>query len=297
MARSARRPGRQAQVTGLLLVALLAGAWEASGGCASIGTPPGGPPDSAPPHIVHVQPESGAVVPNLHGDAVIQFDETVEEMASGGGGGAGATGGLAKQVLLSPVAGPVNVSWHRSSVTVKPKEGWKRRVYRLEILPGFTDLRRNRSDSGKTVLFTTGPAIGHARIGGIALKWIEQTIMVRALIEAVPLPDSVGYLTLADSGGQFNLQNLAPGHYIVYATSDDNGDRRRSPRGPRRRGSSTPTSASWTARSAPTASSASSTRSRPGASSTRAVVCSASVEWRRPPTTPASSTSPEGGSR
>ena len=54
--------------------------------------------------------------------------------------------------------------------------------------------------------------------------------MVRALIEAVPLPDSVGYLTLADSGGQFNLQNLAPGHYIVYATSDDNGDRRRSPR-------------------------------------------------------------------
>ena len=230
MARSARRPGRQAQVTGLLLVALLAGAWEASGGCASIGTPPGGPPDSAPPHIVHVQPESGAVVPNFHGDAVIQFDETVEEMASGGGGGAGATGGLAKQVLLSPVAGPVNVSWHRSSVTVKPKEGWKRRVYRLEILPGFTDLRRNRSDSAKTVLFTTGPAIGHARIGGIALKWIEQTIMVRALIEAVPLPDSVGYLTLADSGGQFNLQNLAPGHYIVYATSDDNGDRRRSPR-------------------------------------------------------------------
>ena len=225
MARSARRPGRQAQITGLLLVALLAGAWEASGGCASIGTPPGGPPDSAPPHIVHVQPESGAVVPNLHGDVVIQFDETVDEMASGG-----PTGGLAKQVLLSPVAGPVNVSWHRSSVTVKPKEGWKPRVYRLEILPGFTDLRRNRSDSAKTVLFTTGPEIGHARIGGIALKWIEQTVLVRALIEAVPLPDSVGYLTLADSGGQFNLQNLAPGRYIVYATSDDNGDRRRSPR-------------------------------------------------------------------
>ncbi len=128
------------------------------------------------------------------------------------------------------MAGPVNVSWHRSRITVKPKEGWKRRVYRLEILPGFTDLRHNRSDSAKTVLFTTGPEIGHARIGGIVLKWIEQTIMVRALIEAVPLPDSVGYLTLADSGGQFNLQNLAPGRYIVYATSDDNNDRRRSPR-------------------------------------------------------------------
>ena len=77
------------------------------------------------------------------------------------------------------------------------------------------------------MLFTTGPEIGHARIGGIALKWIEQNILVRALIEAVPLPDSVGYLTMADSGGQFNIQNLQPGRYIVYATADDNGDRRR----------------------------------------------------------------------
>jgi len=135
--------------------------------------------------------------------------------------------GLAQLVLLSPVAGSVKVSWHRSTISVKPKEGWKRRVYRLEVLPGFFDLRRNRFDSSATVLFSTGPEIGHARLGGIALKWVEQTILVRALIEAVPLPDTVGYLTMADSGGQFNLENLQPGRYIVYATADDNGDRRR----------------------------------------------------------------------
>ncbi|HEY6091676.1 MAG TPA: hypothetical protein VIV83_06765, partial [Gemmatimonadales bacterium] len=125
---------------------------------------------------------------------------------------------------------PVRVDWHRSRVSVKPKEGWKTRVYRMEILPGFVDLRRNRSDSGKTVLFSTGPAIGHARIGGIALKWIEQSILLHALIEAVPLPDSAGYMTYADSGGQFDLENLAPGRYIVYALQDDNGDRRRNNR-------------------------------------------------------------------
>jgi len=172
-----------------------------------------------------VKPESGAVVSNFHGDLEIQFDEVVEEMA--GSGGAGSVSALAKQILLSPVRGPVNVSWHRSRVTIKPKEGWKRRVYRLEIMPGFTDLRRNRDDSAKTVLFSTGPEIGHARIGGIALKWIEQTVLLRALIEAVPLPDSVGYMTMADSGGQFNLTNLQPGRYIVYATADENSDRRR----------------------------------------------------------------------
>jgi len=223
MARSARRPGRQAQIARLLVVALAAAAPLLA--CASVGTPPGGPPDKEPPKIVAVKPESGAVVPDFHGDAAIQFNEVVEEMA--GGGGAGSISGLEKQVLLSPVAGPVKVSWHRSRVTIKPKEGWKRRVYRLQILPGFTDLRHNRSDSGKTVLFSTGPEIGHARIGGIALKWIEQTVLLRALIEAVPLPDSVGYLTMADSGGQFNLTNLQPGRYIVYATADENNDRRR----------------------------------------------------------------------
>ncbi len=167
------------------------------------------------------------MVPNLKGDAVIQFDEVIEEMA--GGGGAGGPG-LEKLVLLSPVAGPVRVGWHRTSISVKPREGWKRRVYRLEVLPGIYDLSRNHLDTAKIVLFSTGPEFGHARIGGIALHWIDQRIVPRALIEAVPLPDSVGYLTLADSGGQFNLEGVAPGKYIVYATQDENGDRRRSPR-------------------------------------------------------------------
>ena len=226
MARSARRPGRQTQVTRLLVVPLPPAVAALLLACASVGAPPGGPPDKEPPKIVSVKPESGAVVPDFHGDAQIQFDDVIDEMA--GGGGAGSVSGLAKLVLLSPVAGRVKVGWHRTRVSIKPKEGWKRRVYRLEILPGFTDLRRNRNDSGKTMLFSTGPEIGHARIGGIALKWIEQTVLLRALIEAVPLPDSVGYLTMADSGGQFNLTNLQPGRYIVYATADENGDRRRS---------------------------------------------------------------------
>ena len=221
MARSARRPGRQAQVAGLLLSTLAAG-------CASVGSPPGGPPDSLPPRIVHVSPESGSVVPNWDDDVSIQFDEVIDEQpGSTGGGGGGIGSGLESEVLLSPAKGGVRVGWHRSRVTVKPREGWKKRVYRLEILPGFVDMRRNRFDSTKVVMFTLGPEIGNARIGGIALNWIEQKIIPRALIEAVPLPDSAGYLTLADSGGQFNVTNLQPGRYIVYATNDENNDRRR----------------------------------------------------------------------
>ena len=224
MARPARRSRRQAQIARLLLAGVAGGGLLLA--CASVGDPPGGPPDVAPPRIISIKPESGAVVPNFKDEIVIQFDETVDEQP-GSGTGSSRASGLAQQILLSPVAGALKVNWNRNNITVKPKGGWKRRVYRLQVLPGFFDLRRNRFDSTATVLFSTGPEIGQARLGGIALRWVEQTILLRALIEAVPLPDTVGYLTLADSGGQFILENLQPGRYIVYATADENGDRRR----------------------------------------------------------------------
>jgi len=112
-------------------------------GCANQGAPPGGPPRTTPAAILSTVPESGAVVPDFRGKAVIQFDEVIDEApgSSGGGAGAGAgrTGaitGLAQKIVLSPVAGDVKVSWHRSAIHVQPGEGFKpNRVYHLEVLP------------------------------------------------------------------------------------------------------------------------------------------------------------------
>src|SRR5207247_2106521 len=95
VARPAAGSGRQAQVAGLLVAAAL-GAGGAGGGCARQGEPPGGPPHTTPPQIVRVVPESGAVVPALKGDAVIQFDEVITEMPSSAGGGGG--GGAAEPI-------------------------------------------------------------------------------------------------------------------------------------------------------------------------------------------------------
>ena len=51
--------------------------------CANVEPPPGGPPDTAPPQVMAVRPESGAVVRDFRQDAEIRFDEVVDEMASG----------------------------------------------------------------------------------------------------------------------------------------------------------------------------------------------------------------------
>lgn len=223
MARAARRAGRQAQGPGLRLVLCGAALLAA---CASQGDPPGGPPDVAPPSIVTVRPESGAVLPDWKDDAVIQFDEVIDEMPGSSGGGG--LSGLARQIVLSPVHGDVRVNWGRTRITVKPKEGWKAgRVYHLELLPGIVDLRRNILKTGRSIVFSTGPAIGHATLTGTALQWVEQRTLVGALIEAVPASDSVGYLTVADSAARFHLDALSPGTYTVYATADQNNNRRR----------------------------------------------------------------------
>jgi hypothetical protein len=185
--------------------------------CASQGEPPGGPPDVVPPIVLAVRPDSGVIVPDFSGDAVIQFDDVIDEMPT-------ATGtGLAKLVLLSPVAGPVDVSWHRRAIYVHPKEGWKPgRVYHLELLPGVADLRRNITKQGRTVIFSTGPALPHASLSGLAVMWVEQRPLVHGVIRAVLKPDTIGYLAVTDSSGAYHLNDIPVGRYVVYAIDDQN---------------------------------------------------------------------------
>jgi hypothetical protein len=218
VARPATRAGRQTQIAGLLLSALL-------GACAYQGEPPGGPPRTTPPGIQRTVPESGAVRPDLRGDAVIEFDEVIDEMP-GSRGATGAITGLAQKIVLSPVGGNVKVSWHRTAIHIAPEEGWKPdRVYHLELFPGISDLHHNITKRGATVVFSTGPALPTAGLAGTALLWVEQRVLAQAVIRAAPVPDSLAYVTLADSAGNFQLPLIPSGRYRVWAIQDQNNNR------------------------------------------------------------------------
>ncbi len=234
MAHAARRPGRQVSGTRLLLTAAAVAALIAA--CARTGDPPGGPPDVKPPVILGVYPESGAVIAEPRGDAVIQYDEVIDEMGGGGTSGSatgGGASGLATRVLLSPTRGPYKVSWHRSAIHVKPVEGWKAgRVYHLEILPGITDLRRNSTKERHTIIFSTGPPVPTARLEGTAVQWVEQRILGGGLIRAQLMPDTIAYLAVTDSVGHFRIDAIPPGTYLVYAVVDQNNNRLRDRREP-----------------------------------------------------------------
>jgi hypothetical protein len=110
---------------------------------------------------------------------------------------------------------------------VEPDGGWRPdRVYRVELLPGITDLRRNRSDEGRVVTFTTGAPPPGARLEGRVVDWTTNRPAPEALVVATLLPDSLPYRALADSAGRFSFGPLPAGEYIVRGVLDQNRNRR-----------------------------------------------------------------------
>ena len=199
-------------------------------GCARIEPPPGGPPDTAPPRLESTSPEPMAALPGFDGEVEFRFSEVISEgsTASQGTG----MGDLERLVVLSPTTRVPEVRWRRNRITVRPREGWQpNRVYRVELLPGVTDLRNNRSTEGGTVItFTTGAPVPTDTLRGRVWDWTTGRPATGALIEAALLPDTLIYRFVADSAGAFALSPLPAGTYLVTAALDPERDRRRTGR-------------------------------------------------------------------
>lgn len=191
--------------------------------CAKIEPPPGGPPDLTPPHLVATRPDSLTQTASFSGDAEFRFDEVISE---GGSANQGlGTGDLEKLVILSPAVRFPRVQWRRTRITVRPGEGWKpNRVYRVELLPGVTDLRRNVSKEGKVLTFTTGAPLPDRVLEGLVVDWTTNRPAPQALVEALLEPDSLPYRSLTDSSGRFSFGPLPKGDYLVKGVLDQNHD-------------------------------------------------------------------------
>lgn len=196
---------------------IAAAAAAAALACASASPPPGGPEDRNPPRLIAVTPDSNAV--NVRDrNVTFQFDETINDRGSG-------AQELDNYFLVSPSDGNPRVSWHRSRIDVRPRNGFRENTaYTVTLLPGLGDLRGNISRVGASVVFSTGPTIPPDRITGTVFDWAAERPAARALIQAVT-PDSVLYLAQADTAGRFTVGPLPAGSYLVRAIIDANNNR------------------------------------------------------------------------
>jgi len=213
VARAAHDPRRQAPRLGLLILATA---------CALAQEPPGGPPDYTPPVLLAVSPDSDAILPGFHDPVVFSFDEVINERSAAD---------LSTLFVVSPRHEEIRVSWKRTRLEVRPKDGWRQgAVYRVVLLPGVQDLRNNRLRSGGEVVFSTGPPIPDTRVTANVVDWAAGRLAGRALLEAYPLPideDSTAYIAQADSAGDILLTRIPPGAYLLVGVVDENGNRRR----------------------------------------------------------------------
>jgi hypothetical protein len=193
--------------------------------CAQPSPPPGGPPDSRPPVLLSVSPESGTVR-STPDEVRFQFDEVVSERPQG-------AADLKGLFLVSPRDGEPNVRWRRDAITVKPHGGWRpNTVYTITMLPGLTDLRGNINRSGAVVAIATGADFPRTLLAGRVFDWAQERIAGRAMVEAINLADSTTYVAAADSTGGFAFHAIRPGRYAVLASIDANSNRRRDAREP-----------------------------------------------------------------
>ncbi len=211
--------------------ALLSGATLAIAlaGCAKIGAPPGGPEDKVPPQLIATRPDSMAIIADFKGSVDLQFNETVSE---GGTPSLGTgTSDLERLVLLSPSNNVPEVGWHRSRLSIKPKEGWKaNRVYRIQLLPGVQDIRNNKADTSVVITFTTGAPLPTTTLSGRVVDWETRRMAAGALVEAILQPDSLPYRALTDTSGKFEIGPIPAGNYLVFAVADQNRNHRRESR-------------------------------------------------------------------
>jgi hypothetical protein len=171
------------------------------------------------------------VRPGFKGEVEFRFDEVVSEGGSPNFGFG--TGDLEKLIILSPTTKVPEVHWRRDRITVRPREGWRANtVYRVELLPGVVDLASNRTRTGRVLTFTTGAPLPSRTIRGLVVDWSTQLPRPQGVVEAVLLPDSLAYRTLADSTGHFALGPLPGGEYLVYGVLDQNNNSRLDAREP-----------------------------------------------------------------
>jgi hypothetical protein len=188
--------------------------------CASNLPPPGGPERHAPPIVLSFTPETNAVDVRVH-QATIQFDEVVSERPQG-------SPDLNGMFLISPWDGPPNVGWHRTSITIRPRHGFRpNTVYTITMLPGIVDLHNNVRRNGASLTFSTGSTIPATIARGRIFDWLTGQVAPRAFVQAfAPTDTLIVYVAEADSAGRFLLPHLAPGPYVVRGFIDANHNRK-----------------------------------------------------------------------
>ncbi|GAB5534135.1 MAG: hypothetical protein Rubg2KO_03840 [Rubricoccaceae bacterium] len=197
--------------TALVALAALASAW----GCATVGSPSGGPVDQTPPTLVATSPEDGAT--NVSERTLrLAFSERIS------------AGTAVRAVRVVPEgASPPRVRVRGDEIEIQFDSLRSETTYVVTVGTELSDERNVTLASPITVAFATGDQIDRGEIGGIVRD--PQTgrgasgLSVLAYASSTPdLSAPPDYRTETGSDGRFRLAYLRPDSFSVFALADRN---------------------------------------------------------------------------
>lgn len=202
------------------LTAIAATLLLALAGCASIGSPEGGPRDYTPPVAVRANPPYGTT--NFKGKKIeLVFDEiiTLKEQQN--------------RVVVSPTTKTQpKISALGKKITVEFQDTLEPgTTYVVDFTDAIEDNNEGNVLDGFSFAFSTGDAVDTLRVSGVVLRASDLEPMKNVVVGLHRnLEDSAfttlpfDHLSRSNDKGEFTIRNVKPGNYHVFALRDLDGN-------------------------------------------------------------------------
>lgn len=199
----------------LLLVLIL-------GACAQQFMPTGGPKDEAPPVLIQANPMPNDV--NFSGKKLrLRFNEFIREEK------------IKEQLIISPaITGEYRTIVRRNEFELILDEDLdSATTYTFNFREGITDITEKNPAEKLIITFSTGPYIDSLQIIGGTIEALTAEVKKDWTVGLYRPHDSLNaynsrprYFTKTDSAGRFQITNITPGNYLLYAWNDKNNNLR-----------------------------------------------------------------------
>ncbi|KAF0196863.1 MAG: hypothetical protein FD166_2141 [Bacteroidetes bacterium] len=188
--------------------------------CANPVSPTGGPKDTTPPTVTKSVPANQSV--NFKADKVIlTFDEfvTLKDVST-------------QLVVSPPMAEQPEFTTRGKNLIMKFKEDLRpNTTYNFFFANAIVDLTESNPLAGYQFTFSTGPILDSLTIGGkLENAFTNQPVkdafvmLYDTVYDSVPYKTRPYYLARTGTSGEFNLNNLREGKYLMFALTDGNAD-------------------------------------------------------------------------
>jgi len=184
--------------------------------CANMGSPSGGPKDSIPPVVVRTVP--GLRSTNFKGtDVRLTFDEFIvkDDVKD-------------KLVISPPMKKKPIIKTKGKTLIVEFSEPLRKNsTYSLDFKDAVADINEKNPIKNLRFSFSTGDVSDSLRVSGLVKNALTQEPVEKALVllhrkkEYTAFVDSIpDYIGSTDKNGVFEIDNIAPGEYRLYALMD-----------------------------------------------------------------------------